>query len=158
MHSIVQCACVSEPSPPLFSLTLTLPLDLFPCPSPCSQVRGEEGSVCAAVTDESESVASTVSEDYRYTEEYVHIGVGTMGASAPPNFDTWGLSPPKASDGCLKHTESDVSWHRVEFICCHFITGVFDPCLQEACLRVYQSRSPEVKNLFLGQYSSRPIK
>ena len=29
-----------------------------------------------------------------------------MGASAPPNFDTWGLSPPKVSDGCPKHTES----------------------------------------------------
>ena len=84
-----------------------------------------------------------------------------MGASAPPNFETWGLSPPKALDGCTKH--ADVSWHRAGFIRCHFITGVFDPCactredyalvqLQYACLRVYQNRSPEVQNLFiLGQ-------
>ena len=90
-----------------------------------------------------------------------------MGASVPLNFETWGLSPPKPSDGCPNH--ADVRWHRAGFIRCHFIKNVFDPCacthedyalvkLQEACLRVYQNRSPEVQNLFLlGQYSSRPI-
>ena len=50
----------------------------------------------------------------------------TMGVSAPPNFETWGLSPRKASDGCPMH--ADVSWHRAGFIRCHIITGMFDPC------------------------------
>ena len=41
-----------------------------------------------------------------------------MRASAPPNFETWGLSPPKALDGCPKH--ADVSWHRAGYIRSHF--------------------------------------
>ena len=36
-------------------------------------------------------------------------GERLWGLQPPPNFETWGLSPPKDSNRCPKH--ADVSWH-----------------------------------------------